>query len=104
MPVLDDEDRKTVGTLYVAGKIDDASATVSKPFPQDYRKCSASSRSIQSLRPSRHLLQQGRIPVQFDFFLTQIFGMNVHRMEGGYKNYRSTINNMIPVLFERSSL
>ena len=102
VPVLDDEDRKTVGTLYVAGKIDDAKShgiqTISPRLPEMFSLFQEYTKAYDQVVI---FCSRGGFRSSSIFSLLKSLGMNVHRMEGGYKNYRSTINNMIPVLFEK---
>lgn len=102
VPVLGDEDRKTVGTLYVAGKIDDAKKhgiqTISPRLPEMFSLFQEYTKAYDQVVI---FCSRGGFRSNSIFSLLKSLGMNVHRMEGGYKNYRNTINNLIPVLFEK---
>jgi len=102
VPVLDDEDRKTVGTLYVAGHIDEAKShgiqTISPRLPEIFSLFQEYTKTYDQVVI---FCSRGGFRSNSIFSLLKSLGMTVYRMEGGYKNYRSTINSLIPVLFEK---
>ncbi|CZR08752.1 tRNA 2-selenouridine synthase [Trichococcus ilyis] len=102
VPVLDDEDRKVVGTLYVAGRVDEAKShgiqAISPRLPEMFRLFQEYVRAYDQVVI---FCSRGGFRSNSIFSLLKSLGMNVYRMEGGYKNYRSTINKLIPALFER---
>ena len=102
VPVLNDEDRKVVGTLYVAGRIDEAKShgiqVISPRLPEMFSLFQEYTKAYDQVVI---FCSRGGFRSNSIFSLLKSLGMHVHRMEGGYKNDRSTINNLLTVLFEK---
>lgn len=102
IPVLDDEARKEVGTLYVSGQIDEAKMhgikSISPRLPEMFSRYREYDKEYDRvvLFCSRGGFRSNSI-----FSLLKSLGMGVYRLEGGYKGYRSHINKQVPELFEK---
>lgn len=102
IPVLDDEARKEVGTLYVSGQIDEAKMhgikSISPRLPEMFSRYREYDKEYDRvvLFCSRGGFRSNSI-----FSLLKSLGMGVYRLEGGYKGYRNHINKQVPGLFEK---
>lgn len=102
IPVLDDEARAEVGTLYVKGKVEEAKqfgvTSVSKRLPDMY------ARYRQLLEDHDELVifcSRGGMRSNSIFSLLKALGMPVSRLQGGYKSYRRYINEHLDAQFEK---
>jgi tRNA 2-selenouridine synthase len=102
IPVLDDEDRKEVGTLYVSGRIDEAKMyginAIAPRLPEMFARYQG---YVKAYDRVVIFCSRGGFRSNSIFSLLKSLGMDVYRLEGGYKGYRNHINKQVPMLFEK---
>lgn len=89
IPVLDDQARETIGTLYVNGKIDEAKqygvAWASRQLPEMFGHYQELLKDYDELVI---FCSRGGMRSNSIFSLLKALGLSVSRLQGGYKAYR----------------
>lgn len=104
IPVLDNDAREKVGTLYVEGKVEEAKKYgvewVSSQLPNMY------SRYQELLKNADEIVifcSRGGMRSNSIFSLLKALGLPVSRMCGGYKAYRRYVNEHLDAQLEKAS-
>lgn len=102
LPVLNDHERAVVGTLYVKKDVELAKLQginfVSQKLPQLYKEITGYTRNYD------HVVlfcERGGFRSQSLFVLLKSLHINITKLHGGYKAYRTFINKDLPKLFEK---
>lgn len=102
LPVLLDDDRVEVGTLYDAGKVEAAKQygvkSLSPRLPEMFQFYQTYSRQYDSVVI---FCSRGGYRSNSIFSLLKSLGMNVSRLEGGYKSYRRNVTQQLPELIKK---
>lgn len=103
IPVLDNEERREVGTLYVSGQVEEAKRyginAISPRLPamfqqyQDY---------LEQYDQVIIFCSRGGFRSNSIFSLLKALGMRVSRLEGGYKGYRRAVHEALPPLLSQA--
>lgn len=101
IPVLDNEERREVGTLYVAGKVEEAKRyginAISPRLPDMFRQYQE---YLEQYEQVVIFCSRGGFRSNSIFSLLKALSMRVSRLEGGYKSYRRTVNEALPTLIQ----
>lgn len=97
IPIFDDEERKIIGTVFVNESVEKAKKlgveAVSKKLPEIYSKISELDKSYDKLV---FFCAKGGMRSSSICSLMNSLGINAFRIKGGYKGYRSFINEELP--------
>lgn len=103
LPVLNDEERREVGTLYVSGKVEEAKRygvnAISPRLPAMFQQYQEYLRQYDQVVV---FCSRGGFRSNSIFSLLKALGMRVSRLEGGYKGYRRTVHEALPKLLSQA--
>lgn len=101
VPLLDNEERKVVGTVYVQESVDKAKKIglefVSKKLPYLYDRFRKLEKEHKNLV---FFCARGGFRSSSIAALMDSLGINTFRLRGGYKSYRKIVNEELPILNE----
>lgn len=101
IPLFNDEQRKTIGTVYVQESVEKAKKIgieeVSKNLPDIYEKVSELQKKYNSLV---FFCARGGMRSSSIVSLLTALGVKAYKLDGGYKGYRAYINKKLPEVME----
>lgn len=102
LPVLDNDERREVGILYDSGKIEEAKqygiSTLSPRLPEMFQQYQEYARQYDQMVI---FCSRGGFRSNSIFSLLKSLGLNVSRLEGGYKSYRRTVTHLLPEIIKK---
>jgi len=101
IPIFNDEERKTIGTIYVQESVEKAKrigiGVASKKLPDIYDKVANLNKEYDHLI---FFCAKGGFRSTSVASLFSSIGINAFKIDGGYKKYRKYINNALPKTVE----